>query len=369
MTREEAVALLERYSNYDGMGIPNLAGCKEAMKVAADALKEVYPELAESEDERIRKEIIDFIQWAEDRGMTRHDYHQAKRPAVWIAYLEKQKYNRMQPVYDNQESFESALDKAWKSYNECGSRTVDSLEDDYIECAHAKGFREGYLFGLEKQKENPKSADSIPSDCTSDAKCEDRWHKVTDSLPDNGRLVLAKDCLGNVLLARYDGENWEVNVYDNEDHYCHNSISKWCEIPSEEQKGQKPVSFYEPYNPDDYEVVMGENTTSLKQKEQKPAEWSEEDEKYLNRVINLWVNDFGEDSDTVKWLKSLRPSWKPSEDELAKKHLDGYCMGREDTLREMKDFVESHFNCENAKKGTPIIPNTQSGTSTLKAEG
>lgn len=46
-----------------------------------------------SEDERIRKEIIDFIQWAEDRGMTRHDYHQAKRPAEWIAYLEKQKIN------------------------------------------------------------------------------------------------------------------------------------------------------------------------------------------------------------------------------------------------------------------------------------
>ena len=45
MTREEAVALLERYSNYDGMGIPNLAGCKEAMKVAAEALKEAYPEL------------------------------------------------------------------------------------------------------------------------------------------------------------------------------------------------------------------------------------------------------------------------------------------------------------------------------------
>ena len=52
-----------------------------------------------------------------------------------------------------------------------------------------------------------------------------------------------------------------------------------------------------------------------KQKEQMPAEWSEEDEKYLNRVINLWVNDFGEDSDTVKWLRSLRPSWKASEDE------------------------------------------------------
>ena len=41
MTTKEAVALLERYSNYDGMGIPNLAGCKEAMRVAVDALKDL----------------------------------------------------------------------------------------------------------------------------------------------------------------------------------------------------------------------------------------------------------------------------------------------------------------------------------------
>ena len=33
--------MLERYSNYDGMGIPNLAGCKEAMRVAVDALKDL----------------------------------------------------------------------------------------------------------------------------------------------------------------------------------------------------------------------------------------------------------------------------------------------------------------------------------------
>jgi hypothetical protein len=62
MTTKEAVALLERYSNYDGMGIPNLAGCKEAMRVAVDALKEACPELAESEDERIRKELIEAFE-------------------------------------------------------------------------------------------------------------------------------------------------------------------------------------------------------------------------------------------------------------------------------------------------------------------
>ena len=51
----------------------------------------IFPELKEDDDERIRKELIEFIQWSEDRGMTRHDFHQAKRPSEWIAYLEKQK--------------------------------------------------------------------------------------------------------------------------------------------------------------------------------------------------------------------------------------------------------------------------------------
>lgn len=39
-------------------------------------------------------------------------------------------------------------------------------------------------------------------------------------------------------------------------------------------------------------------------------------------------------------------------DELAKKHLEGYIMGREDTMREMRDFIESHLNCEKAREGT-----------------
>ena len=91
------------------------------------------------------------------------------------------------------------------------------------------------------------------------------------------------------------------------------------------------------------------------------------------------------------------------DDELAKKHLDGYCLGREDTLRDLKDFVESQFHGKKAKEfDTPAIniptweppcyrggpctnpmkdcincprsnvvisPNTASGTSTSKADG
>lgn len=48
------------------------------------------------------------------------------------------------------------------------------------------------------------------------------------------------------------------------------------------------------------------------------------------------------------------PGWL--KDELTKRNLEGYIKGRNDALREMSDYMESHFN-------------TTSGTSTLKAEG
>ena len=73
---------------------------------------------------------------------------------------------------------------------------------------------------------------------------------------------------------------------------CDSPISKEWIAYIEKQKEQKQTSFNEPYNPDEYEVVMEGNATSLKRKEQKPAEWSEEDEKkihFLARLIELQV--------------------------------------------------------------------------------
>ena len=72
-----------------------------------------------------------------------------------------------------------------------------------------------------------------------------------------------------------------------------------------------------------------------KQKEQKPAEWSEEDEEKIERVDDLlWMLDdyLGDDCSICEerttrlreeiknvlcpFLKSLRPSWKPSEEQM-----------------------------------------------------
>ena len=53
-----------------------------------------------------------------------------------------------------------------------------------------------------------------------------------------------------------------------------------------------------------------------KQKEQKPA-WSEEDEKMLRTIISDGSRGVELDSKQISFLKSLRPSWKPSEEQMS----------------------------------------------------
>ena len=224
----------------------------------------------------------------------REDFHQAKRPSEWLAYLEKHKYDRMQPIYDSIDSFESALDKAWKAYNDSGARTVDGCEDDYVECAHAKGFREGYLFGLEKQKENPKSADSIPSDCVSDAKCEDRSPKHSDS---DGTDI--RD-----TPAYWKG--WDDAMKQKEQKHPNG-----CFTCDEYKKG------YEAGRLNGFTAGYNKAMKEVEQKEQKPAEWSEEEEQMFGNILNHYSlleaptdgNGISKER-YIAFIKSFRPQPK-----------------------------------------------------------
>ena len=75
----------------------------------------------------------------------------------------------------------------------------------------------------------------------------------------------------------------------------------------------------------------------------KPAEWSEDDEKYLNLAINIVASDFGEDSPLVPWLKCIKykmqpqPHWKPSEGHMkALSYVKDYF---KDVLSAKKEYV------------------------------
>lgn len=237
MTQEEKARAYDEALEDMRVIYPNLRGDAKL------AVEHAFPELAESENEKTRKEILNYVLYKAD-GVSEEDEHR------WVTWLEKQKYDRMQPVYDNQESFESALDKAWKSYNDSGARAVDGCEDNYTECAHAKGFREGYLFGLEKQKEQ--------------------------------KLVEKQDYSGLNDLERAIHRGFLCAGVEN--------------VP----------------------VTIIKETAKECLAQMKSAEWSEKDE-YRIRQIERIAQQAGctqkLQEEIHDWLKSLRPSWRPSEQE------------------------------------------------------
>lgn len=252
------------------------------------------------------------------------------------------------------DSTKSVLEDILPQLRESEDERVRKELIDMIKACTNWPHKKEYVKYLEKQKENPKSAGSIPSDCASSAKCEDRWHKTANSLPDNGRDVLAKDALGNYLLASFDGAQWFVSVYDGEDHPVLHTppILEWCEIPSEKQKEQKPVDYEaELKKCKDNPLYFYDKYVSIKQKSAEwedykdkvnipycssEPEWIEEDEDILNSCISS-IEEAKEnryayketDGDTsydheIAWLKSLRPvskeslqsHWKPSEEQI-----------------------------------------------------
>ena len=262
-----------------------------------EALETLIPELKESEDERTRKEMLEYCYKRMNNEFSSITIHQVKR---WFAWLEKQ------------------------------------------------------------GEQNPKSADFIPTDCTSDAKNENRWHKVEDSLPDNAREVLCKDAIGNFFIGRYynDGDYWEVSMYDEPDKSNKDNppVIMWVNIPSCSQnlansektckdKQSQPTKYTleqaarifldalsdTPYNNKpvtDAQVITRELLKFLSDahsynpnaiNEQNPA-WSEEDEVNFHDV--MWAieqartiakdeNDMGNLWYAERWLKSIKERVQP----------------------------------------------------------
>ena len=78
---------LERAKKYN---IDNAHACPGSI------IKLIFPQLADNDDETIRKEIINFIYYKLDLGAMTH-YHRS-RVKYWIKYLEKQKEQKPEEI-------------------------------------------------------------------------------------------------------------------------------------------------------------------------------------------------------------------------------------------------------------------------------
>ena len=241
------------------------------------ALLDLFPELKEeSEDERVRKELIEFV----DANTLSTD----ERNGRWIAWLEKQ--GEQKPADKVEPKFHEG---EWVVY-ECGEETATLQIKRIVE--------ETYEFSDDSNLGVVDEDTLRLWDVTKDAKAGDVLHSPCCKL-----LWIYKD-----EKTCYVGSNLNYNSGSI-------VINKPICIPTDVQPATKEQR-------DTLEKAMADagytfdfEKKELKKIEQKPA-WSEEDEKMIEAALQF-AHEYGRHG-LWCWLKSLRPRshWKPSDEQI-----------------------------------------------------
>lgn len=238
--KEKYEQALERAKNlYAGVH----KGCKEV-------IDNIFPELAESEDERMLLTIIrGFESW---KGNGNMKFNNTNVDDI-LAYLEKQKEPQNKSMAHEDSSWSGILNSPL-----CKDKNLDDIAQEYVE-------------GVKEYNPTPD------------------WN-----------LVHTAVCYGYHLAEQKEQKQETLT------------------------EGAKEYTIREDYTSAYYEQKGYSRgyADGKKDAEQKPAEWSEEDEKIRGNLMSLLANMRGDriTEETYQkyypWLKSLRPSWKPSEEQM-----------------------------------------------------
>ena len=312
MNREEAIKVLNSRP-YTG-----------EVREVREALETLIPELNENTDERIRKWMVGYF-----TRIGKSWIHREFTCNQIIAYLEKQK--------DASKAIE-AVDRIDKYIDEHLANAHDMKDSDpdkkyYRGWDDALGKMAGILqdvYSGEKQKESlrdfidnfPYSAEQKEHQNNSDAPNESSWAgMISSSDKDKNLDEIAQDYVNGV--KEYNPEpTWDLiqtavcygyhlganhQVLDNE--HLLSAIQVQFASHAKVENGKR----YAKLTWDEFKKIIFELYSCEKQKEQKSAEWSEEDEHYFQNLIMAVDSTFG-DGNTKNWLqnrlKSLHPQSK-----------------------------------------------------------
>lgn len=334
----------------------------------------VFPQLAESEDERIKKALIDGVRQIRCKnGITQEQM---------IAYLEKQKEAKWSPS----EAEMGVLYKLCYVSNQITDEDDTELTRLYqdLKREYFNGHSFENMFSNEKQKEQKKSlserfrpdfpavADFIESvdELEKNMAIEIPSEKQKEQKPiqtdaEKEYVRTLKSLISDFLRGKEEVDReYYQKIFDWLDRrHIEQNPAEWI-LPEEfEEAVYKVANFISPF--DSQEELrkvshrFAEQLLSLAKKElDKPAEWSEEDEEVMEDLYNFVISDFIQDHiHETRWkpwkttlernrqnrLKSIRPvskeslqSWKPSEEQM-------------DTLLNTEGMVRQSGYRENAK--------------------
>ena len=240
---------------------------------------EIFPELAESEDEKIRKAIIDIVKKDEERiGVNAH----LKK----LQWLERQ--GEQKPVDKAEPKFKvGEYIKHNKANIICKVISVNS-GSYHVENIETSGRIE--LFNAEQN-----------------------FHLWTIQDAKDGNVLAEDSCI--FIVQKLSDNNTIANTYcalHNDGDFEDGSILYFDTDSTKPATKEQRELLFQKMKEAGYE--WDAEKKELKKIKQKPSEWSEEDSKRLQRITDfLWYNRKG-DTDTIyqqeqdiEWLKSLRP--------------------------------------------------------------
>jgi len=270
---------------------------------------QIIPKLRESEDEKIRKEIIDFLELPHPQFVGKRDHEK------WIAWLEKQGKQKSIDNLTPQEAMDIAVEKCFNEQKPVDNAEpkLNESEDEKIRkvlVGYFKGYKEVGTIGAE-------TFNGIPTDNIL------AWLEKQGSEPNwCHHKVDLSDCSEEYRKAYYDGWN-NCNMQHSQ---CKSELEDVvkCLI-----NGMK--FYYE----DNEEATWGTEKFSMKVKdilswlekqgEQKPnnhVQWSDEEELHIKELESLvkkvWaIAERENDKDTIRemsdlsfFLKTLNPEKK-----------------------------------------------------------
>lgn len=305
-------------------------------------VEEIFPELRESEDERTRKELTEFLKITS--GGFLDTITQCKTFGKWVAWLEKQDKKHLE------------------NYGEAEKEKVDFVSDGFIEChADFLDFKEGNTYWLEyigDDKYNVRS-DNLLGKTYHITPCQlytvfkkltwlekqgeqkSIWHNE-DEEPQRGSLILLIMQSGIPIVAKVvepnhtfnHGERWAY-IDDLFERQGENTL-----IEEIKRRKELLISEKEKETSLNTKLSLGGRIAMLeellvfaneKQCEQKPTDeemkeilrteyekgradaiaetqvaWSEEDEETLDSILNDLRQSVIPDNEDIGWLKSLK---------------------------------------------------------------
>ena len=396
MTKEEAINEIKSWDFLEGKEI--------------EAIHTLVPELAEDEDERVRKSLIEFltiIKGISENGRTTWTVRKgdAEMCKSSIAYLEKQKENIekeyvFRPLAGTDITI--AAEQAIRRADE-GDRLVLAFNGAYIPVrkgCNANKIVDIYDAFIEKQKDASKAIEAVDRiDKYIDEHLANA-HDMKDSNPDKKYYRGWDDALGEmarILQDVYSGEKQkEQNGKDEEctdftiyyplkngkgEYECipysfNDSLTFFSEDKDlidfhracfyteeecnewiEQQKEQKSVDYdHEMWKNCEVNFEGGKKEVIEHPEKyglQKPAEWNGEDKEMLDSIIRVvcgvGVQPNGLREKQVSWLKALRPQ---SKDEIYKEKDEAFKLGKHQLAIKFMNYLD-----ENRPEGKMSLSN------------